>query len=647
MRKAGRLWLVLGAGAVVLIIFFLSSGNSRGGAAPASANSVAEHDLDQIKEQKRINLDLQKSAEELQLQVSKQQDANKALEETLDQLKHKRADVAELEEELARMRIDRDAVRQDLAAAEKKIAAAKKSLANIAQKKEDGKAEAKRDANGQPEKSAAEIKALEDLSFKKHWFNEYRSSQLPLNRTIPDIRVKECLPIRYDITKMPKATVIICFVNEAWSALLRTVWSVLNRSPPSLIHEIILMDDASDAEWLGQHLLDYMKANWPDKVRYVRSEKRLGLIRARLMGARAATGPVMIFLDSHCEANVGWLEPILDIIAKNRSAVVTPVIDTINDKTMDYASWISRVPAVGTFSWTMDFTWKGGVVKPGDKITDPIDSPTMAGGLFAIERQYFWDIGSYDEGMDGWGGENLEMSFRIWQCGGTLVTAPCSHVGHIFRESHPYSVPGSSIHQTFLKNSARAAEVWMDDYKRFFYNTRPVGEKVALNDFTDRVALRQKLKCRPFKWYLETLLADMFIPDDAHIIHEGALRAGDGQCLDKMGRRQGGLAGVYFCHNMGGNQAWMLTNGNELRHSDDLCLDSWSSTMPGEVHIERCHGMRGNQEWVYTEADGTVKHKASGACLTSFVTTNGQKDLKTNTCEPGAANQKWKWEGHK
>ena len=44
---------------------------------------------------------------------------------------------------------------------------------------------------------------------------------------------------------------------------------------------------------------------------------------------------------------------------------------------------------------------------------EPYPSPTMAGGLLAANREYWWEIGGYDDEMEVWGGENLELSFRV------------------------------------------------------------------------------------------------------------------------------------------------------------------------------------------------------------------------------------------
>ena len=52
-------------------------------------------------------------------------------------------------------------------------------------------------------------------------------------------------------------------------------------------------------------------------------------------------------------------------------------------------------------------------------------------------------------------------------CGGVLEIVPCSHVGHIFRKRSPYKWrTGVNV---LKKNSIRLAEVWLDDYKTYYY----------------------------------------------------------------------------------------------------------------------------------------------------------------------------------
>ena len=54
-----------------------------------------------------------------------------------------------------------------------------------------------------------------------------------------------CRSLKYRVD-LPDVSVVIVFHNEAWSTLLRTVHSVLDRSPPHLLRKVILVDDFSD-----------------------------------------------------------------------------------------------------------------------------------------------------------------------------------------------------------------------------------------------------------------------------------------------------------------------------------------------------------------------------------------------------------------
>ncbi|CAH1135999.1 unnamed protein product [Ceutorhynchus assimilis] len=464
--------------------------------------------------------------------------------------------------------------------------------------------------NGKAVHIPPEQEELMKEKFKLNQFNLLASDMISLNRSLQDVRLDGCRSKVYP-RLLPTTSIVIVFHNEAWSTLLRTVWSVINRSPKALLKEIILVDDASERDYLGKKLEEYVK-DLPVPVYVLRTEKRSGLIRARLLGAEKVTGQVITFLDAHCECTEGWLEPLLARIVENRKTVVCPIIDVISDESFEYIT--ASDMTWGGFNWKLNFRWyrvsqREMDRRKGDR-TAPLRTPTMAGGLFSIDKDYFYEIGSYDEGMDIWGGENLEMSFRVWMCGGTLEIATCSHVGHVFRKSTPYSFPGGTS-RIVNHNNARLAEVWLDQWKDFYYNINPGARNVAVGDVSKRRELRAKLHCKSFRWYLENIYPESQMPLDYYYL--GDIRNLESRnCLDTMGRKSGENLGMTYCHNMGGNQVFAYTKRQQIMN-DDNCLDANSKN--GPVKLVRCHGMGGNQAWVYDEVDKTIKHVNTGSCL--------------------------------
>ncbi|VDM42184.1 unnamed protein product [Toxocara canis] len=432
-----------------------------------------------------------------------------------------------------------------------------------------------------------------DEGFKRNSFNEYASEMISLHRSLPNNTDEMCKNVKYS-EHLPDASVIICFHNEAWSALLRTVHSVLDRTPEKLLTEVILVDDFSDLDHLKKPLEDYLSQF--GKVRIVRMESRVGLIRARLKGASVARGTTLIYLDSHCECMEGWVEPLLDRIAQNTSNVVTPVIDTIDLETFEYHLSGHNRLSVGGFNWGLVFNWHllpDRDYKAMKTRIDPVPSPTMAGGLFAIDRSYFEKLGTYDPGFDIWGGENLEISFKIWMCGGRLEIVPCSHVGHIFRKKSPYKWrTGVNVLQ---RNNVRLAEVWLDEYKDIYYER--INHKLIRNRGNQKFCVDHEVG--------RNAVNDAVIP--------------------------------YPCHLMGGNQFWLLSKEGEIRR-DEYCIDY---TGRGSPVTYECHGSKGNQLWEYNHESGRLYHPVSRKCL---ALSDDDKTLVMASCDMKNARQSWKFQ---
>ena len=265
-----------------------------------------------------------------------------------------------------------------------------------------------------------------------------------------------------------------------------------------------------------------------------------------------------------------------------------------------------------------------------------------------MSREFYWEIGGYDAGMIGWGGENLEMSFRVWQCHGRMDAIPCSHVGHIFRDTHPYFIPEDS----HGRNTMRMAEVWMDSYKRLFYMHRvDLQNQFPVGDVSERKELREKLQCKPFSWYLKNVIPHKFVMDDDSLMY-GRLRSKAFQdviCVDHLQRDKGHhlttyILGQYACHAfLGSSQYFCLSKDNELRN-EYMCASVRSTDDVYKIEMNACHG--GSQQKWETTMQGGLKHKQTGMCLSSPKTATNSasgQELIAETCD-GNERQIWTFE---
>lgn len=75
-----------------------------------------------------------------------------------------------------------------------------------------------------------------------------------------------------------------------------------------------------------------------------------------MLGADNAQGEVLIFLDSHCEATDGWIEPLLVKVKEKPEIAVVPFIEIIFKEDFRYVQSKS-LASRGVFNWNLLFKW--------------------------------------------------------------------------------------------------------------------------------------------------------------------------------------------------------------------------------------------------------------------------------------------------
>uniref|UniRef100_A0A3B3UR16 Polypeptide N-acetylgalactosaminyltransferase n=1 Tax=Poecilia latipinna TaxID=48699 RepID=A0A3B3UR16_9TELE len=435
--------------------------------------------------------------------------------------------------------------------------------------------------------SEEEQKEAEDL-FQRYGYNAFLSDRLPLNRDIPDTRPPRCAEKQYP-EDLPSLSVILIYLDEALSVIKRAIRSIIDKTPARLLREIILVDDHSSNDDLLDKLDLYISSiheERPGLVKKIRHSEQLGLTQARLTGWKAAVGDVVAILDAHIEVHVQWAEPLLARIKEDRTVILTPVFDKVDFDDLIVIPYMAYADGFDWALWCRYEAFRPEWYALKDE-SQPGKSPSVMGILVA-DRKFFGEIGSLDGGMKTYGGENVELGIRVWLCGGSIEVIPCSKVAHIERFHKPYAPDLSAL---VRRNALRVAEVWMDDYK---YNVEvawnlPIGNHgIDIGDVSERKKLRERLKCKPFQWYLDNVYPMLELLQD--LLGYGVLinDRWPAECVDQ-GPAPGSTPILYSCHFFSSQHCYYLTDGKlyiggiqSHKYSSNNCLvDPGSGVSPG------------------------------------------------------------------
>lgn len=227
----------------------------------------------------------------------------------------------------------------------------------------------------------------------------------------------------------PRISMVVISRNEG-DSLCKTIDNLQSTLPPE--SEIVLVDDGSEDGSTEQ-------VRHRHGIRFVQSTG-VGVARARNLGGQHATGDVIVFSDAHIEAPDHWWQPFLECLAHPQVGAVAPGVCSFDDRRM-----------CGFGLHFTDAEMRSGWLSK--KSRTPYAVPILPGCFLAMRQEVFAATQGFDPGMRCLGGNDGEISLRLWLLGYELWVVPEVEVAHLFRKKAPYAADWSNVVHNRLRTA--------------------------------------------------------------------------------------------------------------------------------------------------------------------------------------------------
>jgi len=227
-------------------------------------------------------------------------------------------------------------------------------------------------------------------------------------------------------------TVSVVVISRNEGAELEATVENIVRTLPRRRRELIVVDDGSTDGSTA-----FLRSQ--SGVRLLRSNG-IGVANARNLGASHATGDAIVFCDAHMRMPAGWPRALLEPLESPRVGAVAPGIYSVTEpERRGFGLYLSGPE--------LRARWKP---KPGRA---PSAAPLLPGCFLAMRRDVFVSTGGFDPGMRQLGGNDNELSLRLWLLGYELLVVPAIEAGHLFRTRIPFDATWAAVVHNRLRTA--------------------------------------------------------------------------------------------------------------------------------------------------------------------------------------------------